>query len=277
MVKTGVLVALALFTATPQQPEQLPSPAAAPADAPQPDLKRRRDQVQMLEGVLTRAVRLGAEDLSRRMQSADPSLLMTTGTARARGFILEGYGVFFDVDIPTLRTSVVWAFRTMDRGLQVGSALETIRAYVDSIRDPASRANVEQALKRVELEVRPPMQPSRDGIAAPLAPPAGMVRSAAVDDPAIPDDPNTAYTEAVKKALIEAMLDYSAPMDLEPDEWLTIAARDSEGPLLPGEIYDASTIVIRVKGSDITAYHLDRDREKRDEIRKRVLSEVRVF
>jgi hypothetical protein len=278
MVKTGILVALA-FTAAPQQPQQSPpaAPTVASAPASANDLKRRRDQVRMLEGVLTGAVRLGAEDLSRRMQSADPSLLMTTGTARARGFILDGYGVFFDVDIPTLRTSVTWAFRTMDRGLQVGSALDTIRAQLQSIRDPASRADFEQALKRVELVVGP-VQPQPDAALAQQMPPRGMVQGASVEAPAMPEDPNTAYTEAVKKALIEAMLDYSAPMDLGPDEWLTIAARDSEGPLLPGEIYDASTIVIRVKGSDVAAYNADRsDREKRDEIRKRVLSEVRVF
>ena len=98
-----------------------------------------------------------------------------------------------------------------------------------------------------------------------------------MDAPVIPEDPNTAYTEAVKKALIDAMLDHSDPMDLGPDEWLTIAARDSEGPLMPGEIYDASTIVIRVKGSDIAAYNGSRDPAKREEIRKRVLAEVRVF
>lgn len=285
MLNTGILVALALLTAAPQQPE----PPAPPAPtSPQPsvsDLKRRRDQVQMLEGVLTGAVRLGAQDLSRRMQSADPSLLMTTGSARARGFILEGYGVFFDVDIPTLRTSVLWAFRMMDRGLQVGNALDALRAYVQTVRDPASRANLEQALKRVEFEVGP-VQPPRDSALAQQAAPAGMVQGAVAPDtavgaagtPALPEDPNTAYTEAVKNALIEAMLNYSAPMALGPDEWLTVAARDSEGPMLPGEIYDPSTIVIRVKGSDIAAYNASRDdRATREEIRKRVTSEVRVF
>ena len=272
MVNTGILVALALFTAAPQLPEPPPVPASAPQ--PPADLKRRRDQVQMLEGVLTGAVRLGAQDLSRRMQSVDPSLLMTTGTARARGFILEGYGVFFDVDIPSLRTSVTWAFRTMDRGLQVGSALDTIRGYVQSIRDPASRANVEQALKRVELEVGP-VQPARDSALPQQMPAPGMARAATVDEPVVPEDPNAAYTEAVKKALIDAMLDYSAPMNLGADEWLTVAARDSEGPLLPGELYEPSTIVIRVKGSDIAAY--TKDAARREEIRQRVLSEVRVF
>ena len=268
MVKTGVLVAVALFTATPQPPEQQPGS----------ELKRRRDEVQVLEGVLTSAVRLGAQNLSRRMQASDPSLLMTTGTARARGFLLDGYGVFFDVDIPMLRSSVVWAFRTMDRDLQIGDALESLRVYVQSVRDPASRANLEQALKRVELQVGP-VQPPRDSPPAQQVPrdsvAAATVEPDAPAAPPMPEDPQAAYTEAVKAALIDAMLNHSVPLDLGPDEWMTIAARDSEGPLLPGEIYDPMTIVIRVKGSDIAAYATDRS--KRDEIRKRVASEVRVF
>ncbi len=43
------------------------------------------------------------------------------------------------------------------------------------------------------------------------------------------DDPDRQYTDAVKSALIDAMLDHSLSMDLGPDEWLTVAARQSEG------------------------------------------------
>ena len=64
------------------------------------------------------------------------------------------------------------------------------------------------------------------------------------------------------------MLDYSLPMNLGAEEWLTVAARDSEGPLTPDEIYDASTILIRVKGSDLATYAADRS--KRGEVRGRV-------
>ena len=271
MVKTGLVVALTVFAA-----------ASEAQQGTAPDIKRRRDQVQMLESVLTTAVRLGAENLSRRMQSADPTLLMTTGTARARGFILEGYGVFFDVDIPALRQSAVWAFQTMNRDLKVGSALDSLRQWVRSVPDPQSRANLEQALKRVELQVGP-VQPERAAQGLAQVAPPGMVSGATASEPGagsvpgVPDDPDAAYTEAVKMALIDAMLDHSVSVDLSPEEWLTIAARDSEGPLLPGELYDPRTIVIRVKGSDITAYHADRDPAKRDEIRKRVASAVRMY
>ena len=60
--------------------------------------------------------------------------------------------------------------------------------------------------------------------------PQGMPQSGAVQTAATEpvDDPHTSYTEAVKNALIDAMLDYSLPMNLDAEEWLTVAARDSE-------------------------------------------------
>src|SRR5918996_3902396 len=171
MVKTGVLVALTLFVAAPQAADQ----------ASQAELKRRRDQVQILEGVLTNAVRLGAQKLSRRMQSADPTLLMTTGTARARGFILEGYGVFFDVDIPMLRSSVTWAFKTLNNDLQIADALESLHVWVKSVRDPMSRTDLEQALKRVELQLGPVQSP-REAVPAQQGLPPGGVAAADTAD-----------------------------------------------------------------------------------------------
>ena len=77
----------------------------------------------------------------------------------------------------------------------------------------------------------------------------------------------------MKRALIDAMLDYGVPMELRPDEWLTVAARSGEGPMISGQIDDAMTILLRVKGSDLAAFAADRG--KREEVRKRV--EVRVF
>jgi hypothetical protein len=224
---------------------------------------RRRNQIQMMEGVLTRAVRSGAENLARRMQSRDPSLMLFTGQARARGFVLDGYGIFFDVEIPALRPTVVWAARTLERDVTMASAIDSLRQALAAMPSGPTRLQAEQALKQVQ-QLGPPSSSARSqGLA-----PAQSVQAASVDD-----DPHASYTEAVKNALIDAMLDYSLPMDLGPDEWLTVAARDSEGPLTPDEIYDASTIQLRVKGSDLATYAADRSR--RAEVRARV--QVREF
>jgi hypothetical protein len=85
-------------------------------------------------------------------------------------------------------------------------------------------------------------------------------------------DPNELYTEAVKNALIDAMVRYGSQLRMGPDEWLTVAAQDAEGPL-PGQIYDASTIVLRIKGSDLAAYQSNK--LTKEEVMKKV--EVREF
>ena len=253
-MKTGILLASAIALAIPA------FPAAQQDASPQ----RRRNQIQTMEGVLTRAVRSGAEDLARKMQSRDPSLMLFTGQARARGFVLEGYGVFFDVEIPALRPTVVWAARTLERDQSITNAIESLARALAAMPEGPTRIRAEQALKHVQqLSPAPAQRPQG-------MPQSGTVQSAATEPV---DDPHTSYTEAVKNSLIDAMLDYSLPMDLGPDEWLTVAARDSEGPLTPDEIYDASTIVIRVKGSDLAMFAADRS--KRAEVRGRV--QVREF
>jgi hypothetical protein len=72
---------------------------------------------------------------------------------------------------------------------------------------------------------------------------------------------------------VDAMLDNSKSMDLGPDEWLTVAARGSEAGLIPGEIYQLTTLVLKVKGSDLA--DLLAGRLTREQARQKV--EVRQF
>ena len=93
----------------------------------------------------------------------------------------------------------------------------------------------------------------------------------AVADKAWAQDPNRAYTEAVTRALVDAIIDYSTPMALGPDQWLTVAARDNEGrdTLAPQDpIEEVVTMIYRVKGADLLAYRAGKI--DRDEARKRV-------
>ena len=69
-------------------------------------------------------------------------------------------------------------------------------------------------------------------------------------------DPNRAYPESVTRALLDAMIDYSTPMALGPDQWLTVAARDDEGrdSLAPQDPLEGEvTMIYRIKGSDLQA------------------------
>jgi hypothetical protein len=99
---------------------------------------------------------------------------------------------------------------------------------------------------------------------ADLAPPATV---------AVLRDPSAAYRSAIKDALIDAMLEHSRGINIQPDEWLTVAAHRGESPLGPSEIINSSTLVLRIKGSDLALY--DADRTRKAEVRKRV--EAREF
>src|SRR4029079_19525388 len=83
--------------------------------------------------------------------------------------------------------------------------------------------------------------------------------------------PNRAYTEAVTRALVDAMIDYSAPMAIPAEQWLTVAARDDEGrdSMAPQDPLDeVVTMIYRIKGSDLQLYRTGKI--DRDEVRKRV-------
>ena len=64
--------------------------------------RAQRYQIAMMEGVLERAVEHGATITRDRLQALLPAEMLLTENARARGFRLEGYGVFFDVVVPGL-------------------------------------------------------------------------------------------------------------------------------------------------------------------------------
>jgi hypothetical protein len=253
---------------------------AVPAAGQQRPLEadRRRDQIQIMEGVLAKAVRLGAEQLGRRLQAVDPSVVWLTGQTRARGFVLDGYGVFFDVEVPTLHQSLLMLAGAQQRENQLGTYLEMLRRVVDSMPEGPSRQDAQNALRRVAQQVGPvqPTHATTTTSAAPTtvaAPGTVAAQNTTEGTPDLSDDPNKQYAEAMRNALIDAMLDHSISMNLGADEWLTVAARDSEGPLTPNEIYDSKTILLRVKGSDLAAYA--KDLTKRAEVRQKV--EVRVF
>ena len=81
------------------------------------------------------------------------------------------------------------------------------------------------------------------------------------------------YRATVRLALVDAMLDSSKNLELGPEEWLTIAARNSEFALSTNEILNLKTTILRVKGSDLADFLAGR--LTKDEARQKV--EVREF
>jgi len=239
---------------------------------------KARSNISIMEGVLERAVVLGANNLNRRVRAVAPQdVLLLTGEASARGFRLDGYGLFFDVEVPVLRQSVAWSLRAlMDQsGVPLGVALSELRVYVQSVQDPRTRQSLERALHRIELQVGGDVNGLTVASAAspgPAPSPSPKLSPAAL---AWLNDPNGAYTSEVKGALIDAMLEHSAALGIASGEYLTVAARDNERPsrVDSGAGDDVSSIILRIKGSDLQA--LLAGRMTLDEARRRV--EVREY
>jgi hypothetical protein len=291
-VAPAPLPSVAAVPDAPSDTQQAGSPSSAPA---KPVADSRHDDIRMMESVLTQALQKGAQDLARQLRVNEPNSAFVTGTGRARGFILDGYGVFFDVDVPGMKQSVVWSAQMVqlmqdrERALQ---DLERLRP------DDPLRKVAELQFRQIQRLIAA-AQGGAVLVPSPVAPtqlaPQGLVGAATVPvtnesmvaTPAAPPgpaapaaspateirDPNELYTESVKNALIDAMLKYSAFLKIPDNEWLTVAASDSEGPQIPGQIDDASRILIRVKGADLAAFQAGR--LTREEVLKKV--EVREY
>lgn len=230
---------------------------------------RARQKIFMMEGVLERAVQVGVDNLRRRVRAVMPDdALLQGGAPQVRGFRLEGYGVFFDVEVPTLRRSLAWSIRTMNEtAVALARDLAQMKAFVQAIGDPRVRAEFDRTLQRIQRQMAPmPPQavpaaqgPSPVATAQPASAAADAVSPAPAVDTALLSDPSEAYTEEVKAALIEAMIENSGPLVVAPDEWLTIAARDNapSDPFMPGD-QGAMTLVLRIRGSDLEAFRTGR-------------------
>ena len=72
---------------------------------------KTRQRISTMEGVLERAVSNGAENMLRQVRTVMPDAPMLSGVPQVRGFRLDGYGVFFDVEVPALRLPVTWPLR----------------------------------------------------------------------------------------------------------------------------------------------------------------------
>ena len=229
--------------------------AAAPAFAQTParpvDARTTHYQIGVMERVLEGAVEHGAANLRERLQLIAPDApaqLLILGSPRVRGFRLDGYGVFFDVDVPSLNGTLTWSLRTLDPGngnvLSVPAA--TARPILPNRRPAGTSAGA----------------PDRPVTAASAAP-------AAAPDASLLEDPNEAYRTEVVQALKDAMLDYSGPLQIGATEWMTVAARGiQDRPRMSSADSDGQTVMVRARGADLAAFRSGQI--SRDEVMNRI-------
>jgi hypothetical protein len=215
------------------------APATAGAQTPVqpgPDQLRRHEQISLFEGTLVGAVNKAGHVVARDVQSHTSNASFFSGDASARGFVLDGYGVFVYVEIPALDLTLSVMIDQLDRER---------RAEPGTVNNnPDVKAEPKVAIPTT----------ARDALQAVM-------------------DTGQKYRNEVKLALTDAMLDFTKNLELKPDEWLSVAARGSDGALTPGQIYQLTTVVLRVKGSDLADYLAGR--LTKEEARQRV--EVRQF
>ena len=224
-------------------------------------------QIQLMEEALEQAVQVGLRIVERRLPPVAPGLVFFAGPIQARGFDLDGYGVFFDVEYPVVRRSVLWSLQTLDqidRGMAV--AMQELRRQMRVMEDSA-------------LRMPAPSRGSDDlsGVATPVAPVALGARTGAVRGepelvmpapprtPAIVDaesapidwetlDPQATYMGALEDVLTSVVVTYGGRLaaTVGDDEWLTIAARDGRARVAPTRS-PPLTMTLRIRGRDLQA------------------------
>lgn len=246
----------------------------AEAARSQQQVREARYQIGQMERLLEGAVEHGATAMRDRLQAVMPADMLLTESARARGFRLEGYGVFFDVEVPDLGGTLAWSLRTLDQNdLGLDAALRTLRQAA------GNDVNLQQALKRVELQmpVTLPSAPATGATAvqasgsAPVPAAAPAARPVGAD--AVLTNPDEAYRTEIREALIDAMLEHSRGLSVGANERLTVAARRSDDRPRFGIDTDSRTVVLSIRGSDLTSFL--GGQLTAQEARSRV--EVRVF
>jgi hypothetical protein len=252
----GVLAGALAVTVSAQVKPEPSSPGGTNQEQVQ---AQARYKVFVMEGVLERAAQNGAAVFTRQVRALAPEAMFLSGAAQVRGFRLEGYGIFFDVEVPALRPTAARTLRAIID--DNGASIAQLKAYVRKVQDPRDREQLERAIRNLELQVPAGTRQVANDVTPQTVSAGGQTpaaRPVAVpSDPLLLADPGAVFTREVKSALVDAMIENSGPLSIGPEEWLTIAARDSEAGnrLVPGDAYDLTTTVIRVKGSDLAAFH----------------------
>ena len=196
-------------------------------------------------GTLEEAVGRGVNVVERQLPTLAPGLVFFAGSIQVRGFHLDDYGLFFDVEYPVVRRSLLWSMGALNQlDTSMARAFEDLRRRMQATQDRAARAALGQGQSPTS--------------AAPVAL-GGPDRSTsrAVPDPLrqaepVAVDPDEVYLSALTRVLTDVLIVYGGSMQLESDEWLTIAARDGRG-FRGRRLSSQRTLQIRIRGRDLAA------------------------
>ena len=208
-------------------------PVAERGGGEQPPLHAR---IQALEDALGAAVRRGASAVENQLPAGVPGLVLFAGPIQVRGFRLEDYGVFFDVEYPVLRRSIVWSMQRLDPfELSLDLTLQMLRRHFPPADRPAGVPDGGRTAVGRSAAASVPFE--RVGGRAPRRPADPRFVPGAPGDAAdagtgrVVVDPQRVYRGALRESLTDALLLGGASLAvlLPEDAWLTVAARDVAG------------------------------------------------
>jgi hypothetical protein len=231
--------------------------AAAQEMAPTLADQALRDQMQTFEAVLQKAVQHGAQAFARQEKDLPPGIELTSDDPYARGFAPpEGGGLFFYVVVPQIRASVNLFLGPQFRR---GPGADRQAGPEPTARSMSQSVGAAGVPKDDPMTVSPVVDDGRCAVRA--RPSRGYVT------------PDHSYAVAVCDALMDAMLESSAPLSVKSDEWLTVMAFDG-GPAqgLVNSPYSYTTY-LQIKGSDLQLFR--QGKLTKEEARKLVVLKQR--
>ena len=246
----GALGATILAAPSWAQPPSMPLPGGTKSV----ELVEREQKIQLMEQALEAAVTRGMQRVEGQLPGV-PGLVFFAGSVRARGFELQDYGVFFDVEYPVVRRSILWSMGTLQRTGGIARILEDLRRRLHAMPDGPGQAALARALAEMEASLQAFPASAGDGGGQADARPANPVQE---------------YLDALTGELVSAMILDGGKLGVAADQWLAVAARDGRGRIDPRMTADRRALSLRIRGRDLEA--LREGTLSADEARERVES-----
>ena len=246
-------------------------PASVPGDA-RAELEERLQQVRLMERALEDAVTRGVRIVEQQLPPV-PGVLYFAGPVRVRGFELQDYGVFFDVEYPVVRRSILWSMNTLQLNRGMPTIFQDLRRRLQTVPEGPGQLAFEQILSEMEAELQ------RNSLLRPVG--LGPARVSSPEDTDTRDpgrpvtpvtpvrmDPLETYLSALRGELTDALIAYGPALVVADDHWVSVAARDGRGQIDPRVSSAPRTLRLRIRGRDLAA--LRAGRVSVDDLRGRV-------
>ena len=262
-MKVGIVV-WAILLASPTLAQSPPASTTRNARA---EPGERLQQVHLMERALEDAVTRGVRIVEQQLPPV-PGVLYFAGPVRVRGFELQDYGVFFDVEYPVVRRSILWSMNTLQLNGGMPTIFQDLRRRLQTMPEGPGQLAFEQVLSEMEAELQrtAPLRPVGLGAARVSSPEDAERR---LDRPGTPEamDPLETYLTALRGELTDALISYGPALDVADDHWVSVAARDGRGQIDP-RVSSPRTLKLRVSGRDLAA--LSGGRLSVEDLRRRV-------